>query len=503
MPPVSDDGHQANDNRPLQALLGAAVDAIVMIDSRGIVTRFNPSAERLFGFTAEEVIGQNVRLLMPEPVGSQHDGYLANYLRTRQARIIGIGREVTACRKDGSTFPVDLSVGEFRNGEDRGFVGILRDISVRKSRELELKRTTQRMRLMFEHGPTPKLLSDQQGRIADINRACRGLLRFSRHAVRGMDLVALLHPDDRRRVSADLATLGAAGGTQRRNVRVHTHNGDELFAILHTACARDNENGPCLFITEIIDQTAIHHARHEADSLRERLVHAGRLGSLGEMVSGIAHELNQPLTAIGNYASASKRMIENQQQADIPGILEKISAQADRAGQIIRGLRALAKPKEAMRETLNINQLIEEVVQLVDFQFRGAGLDLDIRMDAHLPRTVGDSVQIQQVMINLLNNAIDAIVQNGVGSQVRLSTRQAERGWIEIRIEDDGPGLTAEVEKRLFDPFVTTKQQGMGLGLSICASIISAHRGQLKHSRRPGAGACFVIRLPEAEQDDP
>jgi two-component system sensor kinase FixL len=366
----------------LAALLDAAVDAIILIDERGRITRFNHAAERLFGYAQAEVLAKNVSCLMPEPYQSQHDGYLGRYLRTGERRIIGIGREVLGLRKDGTTFPIELSVGEFRTSGEmlpvgaHGFVGIIRDLTERKA------------------------------------------------------------------------------------------------------------------------QT------REAEGLRARLTHVGRLGTLGEMVSGIAHEVNQPLTAISTYASACRRMVQAGTIGgeELAATLDKISAQADRAGQVIRGLRALVRRRDEKREPLDINRLIRDVVKLFDFEVRQAGYQLVLELAEPLPATMGDAVQIQQVVLNLLRNGLDAMLERPGGDTLRIETA-VENGRVEIRVTDSGPGLPPATVQRLFEPFFTTKPQGIGLGLSICKSIITAHRGELAGETAPAGGARFRVRLPTVEDE--
>jgi len=367
------------------ALLDAAVDAIVLINPRGEVTRFNLAAEKMFGYRESEVRGRNVSMLMPEPYQAQHDGYLDRYARTGERRIIGIGREVTALRKDGTTFPIDLSVGEFQTAA---------------------------------HGP-----------------------------------------DSGQRAEDETPEHGFVG------------------------IIRD--------LTERRAQT------REAEELRGRLTHVGRIGILGEMVSGIAHEVNQPLTAISNYASACRRMINAGaiSGAELSGALEKIGAQAERAGQVIRGLRALVRRRDEVREPLDCNKLIRDVSRLVDFEMRQAGYRLVLDLAEPLPDAVGDAVQIQQIVLNLVRNALDAMLERATSDVIEVTTSAAD-GFVEIRVRDSGPGISAAIAERLFEPFFTTKPQGIGLGLSICQSIITAHGGQMTAETAPGGGAQFRVRVP-------
>ena len=372
------------------ALLDAAVDAIILIDARGRVTRFNFAAERMFGYAEAEVVGRNVSMLMPEPYRSQHDGYLHRYETTSERRIIGIGREVEAQRKDGSTFPIDLSVGEYRTATG---------------------------------------------------------------------------PSDLHRRAEDSQT----------------------------------EHGYVGIIRDLTERKA---QTREAEGLRARLTHVGRLGTLGEMVSGIAHEVNQPLTAISNYASACRRMVQagTISGEELASTLEKIGAQAERAGQVIRGLRALVRRRDEVREPLDVNRLIRDVIKLVEFEVRQAGYRLVLELSEPLPATIGDPVQIQQVVLNLIRNGLDAMLERAGGDTIRVETR-VEQGKVEVRVTDSGPGIPRALEQRLFEPFFTTKPQGIGLGLSICKSIIGAHQGELTGETAPGGGALFRVRLPKVEDE--
>lgn len=370
---------RADDDR-FRALLDAAVDAIVLIDGQGLIARFNHAAERLFGYQESELLGRNVSVLMPPRIAAEHDGYLERYQRTREARIIGLGREVTGQRRDGTQFPLELSVGEFQHGSEAGYVGILRDLS-------------ERVRL--------------------------------------------------------------------RDVEVA--------------------------------------ARREIDELNASLAHSGRMNLLGEMASGIAHEVNQPITAIAAYAGACQRLLQADgiDAAELREILDKIRAQAERAGEVINGLRVLARRQEPVQLRVNVNRLVNEISRLMDFELRASGWTLKFDLQADLPEVHADAVQVQQVLINLVRNSFEAMLEEAHGDSVEISTSAAV-GEVCIRVRDSGPGVRAAFRKRLFEPFQTTKDGGMGLGLSICQSIAQAHGGRLSHVDDGRPGACFELRLPVA-----
>lgn len=483
----------------LGALLDAAVDAMIVIGERGEIARFNRSAERLFGYSAGEVAGRNVALLMPEPDRSRHDGYIRNYVGSGDPKIIGIGREVMARRKDGSTFPIHLSVGEFRRGSSRGFVGILHDISARKRQEEELRRRTEELRLVFENAPTAIATTDATGHIIGANQACARLLGRPIETLLKRRISEFIHPADRGAAVARLQHMLDHGEeSSSQELRFWHHDGSVIHALLYSALVRDEQGNPVVVIEELLDRTAALTAQQEAENLRTQLAHVGRLGTLGEMVSGIAHEVNQPLTAIATYASACRRLLRSGASTpdELEAVLAKISSQAERAGQVIRGLRALTRKREQTRETLDLNALVREVAALLAPEVRLAGWTLELELAPGLPEVTGDGVQIQQVILNLLRNGMEAMLERPRGTRLAVATEAPDAGHVQIRVSDSGPGVDPAETGRLFEFFYTTKPQGMGLGLAICQSIVVAHGGTVQYRTAPTGGAEFIVRLP-------
>ncbi len=368
----------------LRSIIETAPDAIITINEVGTVESFSPAAERLFDYTADEVIGNNVSMLMPSPYKEVHDGYLERYLATGEKHIIGIGREVTARRKDGVTFPMELAVGELQQGDRHIFTGFIRDIT---------------------------------------------------------DRVA-------------------------------------------------------------VEQHAI--------ELQRELAHMSRLTAMGEMSTTLAHELNQPLAAISNYAQAVSRMLE----ADQPdarkslAFTEKIAEQAQRAGSIIRQLRKFVERGETETTLEDVNQVVREAARLGLIGASSKGIVLEFDLADPLPPAMMDRVQIQQVMVNLVRNAFDALselIGSGIsdfsgsrrgGAIITVRSAVQEDSYTRVSVVDNGPGIAQDVIKKLFEPFVTSKQEGMGIGLSVCRSIVEAHNGQLWAENGPAGGAAFHFTLP-------
>lgn len=355
----------------LRSILDTVPDAMVVIDERGLVQFFSSAAERLFGYAAEEVRGQNVKLLMPGPYREQHDNYLERYRRTGDRRIIGIGRIVVGQRKDGSTFPMELSVGEANQGGRRLFTGFVRDITERQQAERRL---------------------------------------------------------------------------------------------------------------------------HE---LQNDLLHVSRVRSMGQMAAALAHELNQPLTATSNYVRAAMRLLATPAPnlERIRQAMNQAVEQTLRSGEIIRRLRAFVSRGEASRQTQSIANLIEEASALALVGAKERGIKVLLNLDADLLVAAVDRVQIQQVLLNLIRNAVEAMEDCQTRDLTLAASMHASE--VLVSISDTGRGVPPEIEAKLFQPFVTTKAEGMGIGLSVCRTIIEAHGGRLWMEPNPDGGSIFRFTLPK------
>jgi two-component system sensor kinase FixL len=362
----------------LQSILDTIPDAMVVIDDNAVMQSFSTAAERLFGYSRAEAIGQNVKMLMPSPYRENHDDYMDRYQKTGERRIIGIGRVVVGERKDGSTFPMELSVGEMRSGDKRYFTGFIRDLTERQETEARLQ------------------------------------------------------------------------------------------------------------------------------ELQSELVHISRLTAMGEMASTLAHELNQPLSAIANYLKGSRRIIDgNAADASVKvrEALEKAGEQALRAGQIIRRLRDFVARGESERAVENLQKLVEEAGALAMVGAKERDIRVRFVFDPRVELVLADKVQIQQVILNLIRNAIEAM-EHSERRELTVTVDEEEGGLAMVSIADTGPGIAPDVMNQLFQPFVTTKRTGMGVGLSISRTIIEAHGGRIWVEARPGGGAMFRFTLRTVSKED-
>jgi two-component system sensor kinase FixL len=750
----------------LAALLNATPDGIVLIDHLGVIRSFNPGAERIFGYSADEVLGQNISILMPAPHRVAHDGYLKRYSDTGEARMMRAPREVDARRKSGETFPAEVSVGEVPSDAAPYFIGIVRDMSERRAAEEKLRKVEANLlaaqtlahvgsfegrwpedddffwsdelfRIMGmppgERGPTPSkfierfvhpedrgalrvildraadegrssqieyrvirpdgtvrhvqtiyqvvtdargvkriqgttldltqrreteqalrrerdraqryldlvnvmiVAVDRDGRITLVNREGCELLGYPEDELVGKDFFAACQPpgtagrarilfeealngrvdefsliegpvltrsgrtrrvrwrnqflrDERgsiigvlsagedvteqreteaqlrqaeeelrlifRRAPVGMATLSAAhdvdghflsvnqamctmlGYTESEllsmSMRELTHPDDmedvsrqlnALFtgsesvkhetryfrkdraiahALVHHSLVADSHGRPLIIISQILDRTDVVEAEMEARQQRARLAHVARLGTMGEMAAGIAHELNQPLAAIANYTQACQRLLAlgTMDGDELSDVLKRVTAQARRAGDVIHRLRTFVRRHTTERKLHGVNDLVEEILPLVELDARSHEVELELRMGEHLPRVQCDGIQLQQVLLNLTRNAVEAMGPVERAKRLIISTRTQGDEELELAVTDTGEGVPEELINQLFEPFFTTKPEGMGLGLSLSRSIVEAHGGTLRYDSRPEGGSIFRILLPTAPEEE-
>ncbi|WP_233284878.1 MULTISPECIES: PAS domain S-box protein [unclassified Agrobacterium] len=362
----------------LRSILDTVLDATIVSEQDGTIVSFNAAAVRQFGYSEDEVIGQNLRMLMPQPYRHEHDGYLHRYLATGEKRIIGTDRVVVGQRKDGTTFPMKLAVGETRRGGKRFFTGFVRDLTEREESAARLQE-----------------------------------------------------------IQTELARLA-------------------------------------------------------------------RLNEMGEMASTLAHELNQPLSAIANYVHGCARMLQGSEDArdrQLHEALREAGEQSVRAGQIIRHLREFVTKGETEKLPHKLRQLAEEAGALALVGSREKGVRSVFDFAAGGDMVMVDRIQIQQVLTNLMRNAVEAM-GDCQKKDLRVSIKPAGHDEVSVVVEDSGPGIPSEIADQLFKPFVTTKAGGMGVGLSISKRIVEAHGGEMTVSRSELGGACFSFTLPTYEGEE-
>lgn len=476
------------------ALFQAAVEAIVIIQNDGLISDVNPAFETLFGYSGEEVIGQNVSCIMPEPDRSQHDQYLARYRAGNPGNVIGIGREVVAQHKTGRQFPIYLSVGEFKTETAQGYVGILRDLSRIKDTERRLQQTSDELEQILLYAPVAIFTLAPNGQIHKANRAAQAMLKMDNHpAANILELTAQADRVQQRRILETLANATDHGSIQQR-LRYVTGEQQELMCQGHYALVTATNQASPFIILELADLTPLINAELEAAKQREALALAGRVGALGEMAASIAHELNQPLAAITLYAQTALRAQNN--GADVSEFLQKIAEQSQRAGRVITQIRTLVSPQEQQQQRLDLRQLAAEALNLAEVDARALGSTLVSNLNGPALWVNGDPVQLQQVILNLLRNAFDAVSSAPLAKPLVKIEASADPKWAYITVCDNGPGVSEKLLPKLFQPFTSGKTNGMGIGLSLSQTIVHGHRGHIKYQKTKQGGACFTVQLP-------
>jgi len=489
--------------REFQAVLDAAVDAVVLFDHEGRIELLNHAGERMFGYNEQEVIGLKVHILLPEPFRSQQEDYLRNYIDAGEPRIIGIGRELLAKRRDGTEFSAELAVGRVQGTEPPRFVSFVRDITVRRNAEEALRRSEAQLTIAQEIANLGNYVVHFDGETEDYwsPHLYRVLgRRYGEPYIGVYDfLQPRIHPADRARWQQAKDELDGAGRAMDIEYRI-THPDGSLRYVHHIAQSTRSPSGKILRqVGTLHDITDRRLAEDEARQMQDRIAHFGRISTMGEMAAGIAHEVNQPLTAIATYAQACQRLLAagNASQEEIASALEHIGTQALRAGEVIRRLRTFVKNREVRRELVDANRLLDDVLTLAETDARHHGVHMVLETAAQSPQVQADIVQIQQVILNLVRNSIDAMADvPEARREIVLKTEVDSEGDVQFTVADRGVGVSAEMMAELFNPFFTTKPGGTGLGLSISRSIVRAHGGKLWCGPNPGGGARFFFTLP-------
>jgi two-component system sensor kinase FixL len=483
-----------------KACLDAAVDAVVVIDECGLIEEFNRAAQRMFGYSQQEVVGLNVAVLMPRHDADRHDRYMAGYHDTGRAKIIGIGREVHGRRRDGTRFPVKLSVGEAVMPDGVRYVGVIHDLTEERATEDALRRSEAALRAAQEVARIGNF---------DLEIPARGDQVLSPQLMKILGLPVTLaqvtadtlfgdmvHPDDRNRVHRELGSAADNGNEFNARFRIQRPSGEVRHVQVMAKATREDDR--LRLVGVLHDITESRRAEEEARQARERLTHVGRLSTMGEMASGLAHELNQPLTAITAYAQAATRMCEREIDIDdLRRILDNIAGQSLRAGSVIARMRDMVRHRHTQREVADCNSLVTNLVTLAEPDARAAEVSLRLDLAEGLPSVEVDQIQIQQVLLNLVRNAIDAtLAVDGAGREILIRTRMNEGRDVEVAVTDHGCGLPDAELETLCTPFFTTKQEGTGLGLSISQSILRAHGGTMHFANNPEGGATVTFTLP-------
>ncbi|WP_456416183.1 PAS domain-containing sensor histidine kinase [Thiolapillus sp.] len=460
------------------AVLDASLDPIVTIDQAGRIVDFNPTAEKIFGYSREEVLHQALEeLIFDKGSREAFNSLLYDCLGEQAPESPTVLRTLSARRKDGKLFPVEVAIKPVMLENKLFFTTYIRDISERKRQAQEISS----LAAFPGESPLPVLRINQPGVVIYANKASDALLEY--WGCRRMQTVPIYW---KRLVEQTLETGHST------EVEVETSAG--VFSLLLAPVAN-------LAYVNVYgrDITAIRQAEEEARHRQNELIHVSRLSTMGEMATGIAHELNQPLSAIVNFANGCARRIRlgMGEKEELIKAMEQISLQAERAGEIIKRLRGMVTRQQPVREHTDLNTLVKDACTLIAHDRQKLKIAIELQLSRQPVVARIDPVQIEQVILNLLRNSLDALGERREkGRRLLLETGLSARGMAYIRVQDNGIGIAMEDLKHLFDPFFSTKKTGMGMGLSISKTIVAEHNGRIMADSLPGKGTVFTIELP-------
>jgi two-component system sensor kinase FixL len=390
----------------------SANDAIILANGMARISLWNRAAQTIFGFSKEEVLGKPLSMLMPPHDRESHEKGFERFAQDGDSRVTGQTVRLDGVRKDGSEFPMELSISTWKTAEGRSYCGIIRDITERKQAEQALRQVKDQL---------------------------------------------------------------------EERVRLRTESLAKAISDLKAEMARRKK----------YEEQARQHL--------ETLAHFGRIHAMGEMASGLAHELNQPLAAIAGHSEICAQFIRRGADASSEALLKslaQITEQAQRAGAINHMLRDFARKREFQRATVDINELVQQVAILMEFDTRQHDVFVRLELGRHIPEVLADRIQIEQVLVNLIRNAIEAMLESDDGRTLTIRTSVDPSANVTVAVIDSGKGFSPDEAAQVFDSFYTTKPHGMGLGLAICRTLIEAHGGRIKATANSDRGATFYCTLP-------
>lgn len=452
----------------LEALLRTAVDAIISIDAKGIMSTVNPAAEQLFGYAASELIGSNISMLMPEPHRSRHDAYIGHHLRTGERRIIGLGREVHGLRKDGTEFPLHLSVSAFEFGGQKFFTGIIHDLTLRKAHEREIERQKGQLEAIFNGIRDALFVTDADGRIRFSNPAAQGMFGMPPEAFVDLPCAQLfLTERDHEQLRQAMAASAPNGVHQPITCTYKRANGDTFPGA--TVMVRINEGGGTSigYLCQVRDITR--EQQHDA-----MLRRAQKLEAVGQLTGGLAHDFNNLLTVIiGNL-----ELLEIRSETEADRALIKDALEASEMGhRLTDRLLTFSRRRALEPEVIDLNGVVLDLIDMLR-RTLGATIAVGTSLKTDLWRTKADRGQVENAILNLAINARDAMPKGG---KLAIETRNVRLDqdslpadsemkpgdYVRLTITDAGSGMPAEVRDRAFEPFFTTKEKGRGTGLGL------------------------------------
>jgi len=471
----------------------ATSDLVWEADGMGTYTFVSPRIEDILGYEADEVVGKKRTLdFAPE---EEKRKWLSRFKEVNAKRVPFFGFEITHIHKNGSPVVFEVSGAPFSDsaGNFKGFVGINKDVTERKQAEEALRESQKFSSGLLENSPNPIFVVNPDTSVKYVNPAFEKLTGFTLAEITGREAPYPWWPKEQwKETAASFKNAMVTGG--RRSEKVfQKENGERFFVALNSAPIV-HEGKLLYFLINWLDITERKRAEGERSDLEQKAHLASRLASVGEMASGIAHEINNPLTAVIGFAQL---LMDTDLPDEVKEDIGVIHREAQRAAGVARNLLTFARKHTPTKQPTNLNAIIEGVLKLRAYEQSVSNIKVNTRLALDLPEVMADYSQMQQVFINIILNAESAMLESGNGGTLTVTTQKVNN-TVRASFADSGPGIAKENLNRIFDPFFTTKEvgKGTGLGLSVCHGIVAEHGGRIYARSRLGNGATFIVELP-------
>jgi PAS domain S-box-containing protein len=484
-----------------RTIVESALDAVVGMDADGIITNWNKQAEKIFGWTRSEAMGRRMsETIIPMQHRSSHERGLRHFLQTGQGPILNQRIEITSTRRDGSEFPVELTVTPLKSGDTWSFSSFVRDISDRKRSEQQLRTSEMNLRRMSETIPEMLWSATADGAIDYCNARVLDYTGLSYGEIQGTGWMKTIHPDDADDIAGAWTDSVESGNPFQFEFRcLRASDGMYRWCVSSALPLRASDGGILKWYGTVVDFHDWRQAQEDLRSTQAELAHVNRVMTMGALTASIAHEVSQPLAAIIASGDSCTTWLASE-----PPNLDKARTAASRmiqaatqASEIVQRVRAMFKKLPSVATLVDMNELIEETISFVQHEAQRNNVSLRAHLDAGLPTVGGDRVQLEQVILNLMMNGLESMASlDRQPKQILIRSALPNPGELLVSVADTGPGIDAEHANRLFAPYFTTKPQGIGMGLPICRSIIEAHGGRLWAENNESGGAVFHFMLP-------
>lgn len=485
-------------------LLESMPDGIILTNTTGRIVLVNSHTEKLFGYERGELISQEIEILVPQRFCEYHVDLRNAYIDNPEVRPMGRDR-LQGRHRDGNEIPVEICLSPMQTDVGLLICASVRDVSHRAHVELALRASEEQVRLLLDSTAEAIYGLDLHGNCTFCNRACVTTLGYQNiEQLLGQNMHDLIH---HTRSDGSHYPIHECRIYEAFRLGKGTHVDDEvLWKADGTSFPAEYRSFPVRRDGELVGSVVtfldITEQKRVAEAMRVQqaeLTHAARLSTLGEMAAGLAHELNQPLTAVSAFAEGALTRLDrgNLQESDVSRVFSRISEDALRAGEIIRRLRNFVQKREAQRQPIDVNLMVRDVFKFIEWDAKQKDITLEFVLKSNLPVVEADLVEIQQVLLNLFRNAYDALEEKGLEERrITVSTFESPQDRVQIVVEDSGPGISDSMTTQVFEPFYTSKPDGLGIGLGICQSIIEAYGGKIWIGHSSMGGASIHFDLP-------